>query len=42
MVKKEAVKIAGFALKTTVNGEQNKTEIPKFWTEYLMVSKFRL
>jgi AraC family transcriptional regulator len=35
MVKKEAVKIAGFALKTTVNGGQNKTEIPKFWMEYL-------
>jgi AraC family transcriptional regulator len=35
MVKKEAIKIAGFALKTTVNGRQNKIDIPKFWQEYL-------
>jgi len=34
MIKKEAVRFAGFALKTTSNG-QNKIEIPKFWQEYL-------
>jgi AraC family transcriptional regulator len=35
MVKKEAIKIAGFALKTTANGGQNNIEIPKFWQECL-------
>jgi len=35
MVKKESVKIAGFALKTKTIGEQNKTEITKFWLNYI-------
>ena len=35
MVKKEAVKIAGFAVKTTNKGGENNKAIPKFWQEYL-------
>jgi AraC family transcriptional regulator len=35
MVKKEAIKLAGFAIKTkTINGD-NSREIPEFWQEYL-------
>jgi AraC family transcriptional regulator len=41
MVKKEAVKLAGFALKTrTTDGENNK-EIPKFWQEYLTEGRMK-
>jgi AraC family transcriptional regulator len=35
MVKKESVKLAGFALKTTTKDGENYREIPKFWQEYL-------
>jgi len=35
IMKKDAIKIAGFALKTTTIGGQNKIEIPKFWQEYI-------
>ncbi len=35
MVKKEAVKIAGFAVKTTSKGGENNKAIPTFWQEYL-------
>ena len=35
MVKREAFKIAGFAIKTTTKDEANKKEIPEFWQEYL-------
>jgi AraC family transcriptional regulator len=35
MVKKEAVKLAGFAIKTTTEGGRNKAETPKFWDDYL-------
>jgi AraC family transcriptional regulator len=35
MIKKEAVALAGFAVKTTMRDGKNKMEIPKFWQEYL-------
>jgi AraC family transcriptional regulator len=35
MVKKAAVKIAGFVLKTTSKSGDNNKTIPKFWQEYL-------
>ena len=35
MLKKEAVKIAGFALNTRTKDGENKKAIPKFWTDYL-------
>jgi predicted transcriptional regulator YdeE len=35
MVKKEAVKLAGFVLKTTTKDGENKREIPKFWQAYM-------
>jgi AraC family transcriptional regulator len=35
MVKKDAVKIAGFAIKTTTKDGANLKEIPKFWQDYL-------
>ena len=35
IVKKEAVKIAGFAIKTTAKNGASGKEIPKFWQDYL-------
>ena len=35
MVKKESVKLAGFAVKTTSKDGKNNIEIPKFWQEYM-------
>ena len=35
MVKKEAVKLAGFALKTRSKDGENTREIPKFWLDYI-------
>jgi len=35
MVKKESVKLAGFALKTRTKDGENNREIPKFWQEYI-------
>jgi AraC family transcriptional regulator len=35
MLKKEAVKLAGFALNTRTKGGENKKAIPQFWTDYL-------
>jgi AraC family transcriptional regulator len=35
LVKKEAIKLAGFAIKTTKKCGQSNVEIPKFWQEYL-------
>jgi AraC family transcriptional regulator len=35
MVKKEAVKIAGFAIKTCTKDGANKKEIPQYWQDYL-------
>jgi AraC family transcriptional regulator len=34
MLKKEAVTLAGFALKTRTKNGENKREIPKFWQAY--------
>jgi AraC family transcriptional regulator len=34
-LKREAVKLAGFALKTRTKDGENKREIPQFWREYL-------
>jgi len=34
MVKKDAIKLAGYAIKTTTKDGRNKIEIPKFWQEY--------
>jgi len=34
MVKKEAVKIAGFTIKTKTKDGENLKEIPKFWRDY--------
>lgn len=30
-----AIKIAGYAIKTTSNGNENSTDIPKFWGAYM-------
>jgi len=35
MVKKPAIKLAGFVIKTNTKGGENKKEIPKFWEAYL-------
>jgi len=35
MIKKDSVKIAGFALKTSTKDGENNKAIPKFWQEYL-------
>jgi AraC family transcriptional regulator len=35
MVKKESVKLAGFAVKTRTKDGENSKEIPKFWQDYL-------
>jgi AraC family transcriptional regulator len=35
MLKREAVKVAGFALTTRTKDEENKRAIPQFWHEYL-------
>ena len=35
MVKREAVNIAGFALKTKAKDGENRAEIPKFWQAYM-------
>jgi AraC family transcriptional regulator len=35
IVKKDAIKIAGFALKTTANGGQSGIKITNFWQEYI-------
>jgi AraC family transcriptional regulator len=35
MVKKESVKLAGFALRTRTTDGENNREIPKFWQAYM-------
>jgi AraC family transcriptional regulator len=40
LVKKPAVRLAGFVLKTNNNGD-NKSAIPKFWQEYIGSGKMR-
>lgn len=35
MVRKESIKICGFALKTTTKDGENYREIPKFWQAYM-------
>jgi len=35
MVKKESVKLAGFALKTSTKDGENYKAIPKFWQDYI-------
>ena len=35
MIKKETIKLAGFALKTVMKGGESKKAIPQFWTDYL-------
>ncbi|MDR2634105.1 MAG: hypothetical protein LBC51_10880 [Treponema sp.] len=35
LLKREAIRLAGFALKTRSKGGENKREIPQFWQEYL-------
>ena len=37
MLKKEAVRLAGFALKTVTRDGENKRAIPQFWTDYLVI-----
>ena len=39
MVKKDALKIAGFAIKTTSKNEENAKIIPKFWYDYMINGK---